>query len=159
MQKAAGLLVVLTLGVAGAAAQQPPGKSFDVASIKLAPPFDPQKLLAGQQRVGMKMDAGRVDIESVALPDLINLAFKVTPSRVTGPGWTGPGNPLTAQRFDVHAKLPAGATKDDVPEMLQSLLAERFKLTYHREQKEQQVFALIVGKSGSKLQPSPEPAA
>src|SRR5207302_3033122 len=107
--------------------------------------------------VGMKMDAGRVDIESVGLTELINLAFKVTPSRVTGPGWTGVGNPLTAQRFDIHATLPAGATKDDVPEMLQSLLAERFKLVSHREQREQPAFALIVGKNGSKLQPSPEP--
>jgi uncharacterized protein (TIGR03435 family) len=39
--------------------------------------------------------------------------------------------------------------------MLQSLLAERWKLTFHNEQKEQQVLALVVGKDGPKLQPSP----
>jgi uncharacterized protein (TIGR03435 family) len=61
---------------------------------------------------------------------------------------------MTAQRFDIHATLPAGATKDDVPEMLQSLLADRFKLAFHHEQKEQSVFALVVGKNGSKLQAS-----
>jgi len=38
-----------------------------------------------------------------------------------------------------------------VPEMLQALLAERFKLTVHRESKEQAVYALVVGKNGPKL--------
>lgn len=103
----------------------------------------------------MKQDAARVDIESLALADIINLAFKTKPYQVSGPNWLGgPANAMTAQRFDVHATLPAGATKDDVPEMLQSLLVERFKLAFHREQKEQSVFALVVGKNGPKLQAS-----
>src|SRR5256885_1014824 len=156
MHKAAGWILVLAAGVASAAAQPATAakKSFDVASIKLAAPLDPQKLLSGQQRVGMKMDAGRVDIESVGLTELINLAFKVTPSRVTGPGWTGVGNPLTAQRFDIHATLPAGAAKDDVPQMPQSLLPERVKLGYHRAQKKQPGVALVVGEEGAKPQRS-----
>jgi uncharacterized protein (TIGR03435 family) len=77
---------------------------------------------------------------------------------LTGPGWPGAFNPLTASRFDIHATFPPGATKDDVPEMLQSLLAERWKLALHHEQKEQQVLALIVGKDGPKLEPSPAEA-
>jgi uncharacterized protein (TIGR03435 family) len=95
----------------------------------------------------------------MSLATIITTAFKVKVYQVTGPAWLGIANTMTAERFDIHARLPAGATKDDVPEMLQSLLAERFKLAFHREQKEQSVFALIVGKNGSKLQPSEADAA
>ena len=159
MRKFASWIIVLTIGVASAAAQQAPSKQFDVASVKAAGPIDPQKMRSGQQRVGIKIDAGRVDIESLSLADLINTAFKVKVYQIVGPSWLGRSNTMTAERFDIHATLPAGTTKDDVPEMLQSLLAERFKLVVHREQKEQSVFALIVGKNGSKLEPSaPDPA-
>ncbi len=70
---------------------------------------------------------------------------------------------MASQRFDILAKMLDGATKDDVPEMLQALLVDRFKLTYHRENKEQAVYALVIGKNGPKLKDSPpdepEPAA
>jgi uncharacterized protein (TIGR03435 family) len=158
MRKVASWIVVLTLGVVSAAAQQAAPLSFEVASVKVAGPIDPQKILSGQQRLGMKMDAGRVDIESLALSDLIYLAFKIPPTQVTGPSWLGIANTMSAERFDIHAKLPAGATQEQVPQMLQALLAERFKLVFHRDKKEQPVFALIVGKNGTTLQPSaPDP--
>jgi uncharacterized protein (TIGR03435 family) len=51
--------------------------------------------------------------------------------------------------------MPEGATKEQVPDMLKALLAERFKLTVHREGKEQAVYELVVGKNGSKLKESP----
>src|SRR3954467_15859308 len=104
MRNIAAAVVVLAAGVATAGAQ--PAKaplSFEVASIKLAPALDPQKLISAQQRVGMKVDAARVDIETGLINDLINLGFKVTPSRISGAGWGGRDNPLTAQRLDVHA--------------------------------------------------------
>jgi len=72
---------------------------------------------------------------------------------VTAPGWLASG--VSSPRFDIHATLPAGATTEQVPEMLQALLAERFRLTYHREMKEQSVYALIVAKGGPKLVESP----
>jgi uncharacterized protein (TIGR03435 family) len=150
--------------VASASAQQPAAakKSFDVASVKPAGPLDPQKLLAGQQRIGMKVDAGRVDIEGWSIIELLNAAYKVSPARLTGPAWPGlqafMSNPLAIQRYDIHATIPAGATKDDVPEMIGSLLAERWKLQYHTEKKEESVLALVVGKDGPKLEKSPEEA-
>jgi uncharacterized protein (TIGR03435 family) len=55
------------------------------------------------------------------------------------------------ERFDVVATLPAGATPAQVPEMLQSLLAERFGLKIHKEKKGFPVYALVVGKSPLKL--------
>jgi uncharacterized protein (TIGR03435 family) len=54
-------------------------------------------------------------------------------------------------RWDIQAKLPEGTNKDQVPEMLQALLAERFKLKVHKESREQPVYGLVVAKGGSKL--------
>ena len=58
---------------------------------------------------------------------------------------------MSAERFDIVATCRKDATKDDVPQMLQALLAERFGLKVHRESKEQSVYALIVGKGGMKM--------
>ncbi len=141
--------VLVVLACAAADAQQ-----FEVASVKPAAPLEPQKLLSGQQRLGVRMDAARVDIEGLPLAEIINTAFRVKSYQVKGPDWLT-GNPLSLERYDIHATLPAGASKEQMPEMLQALLADRFKLTAHREQKEQSILALVVGKGGPKLKPSP----
>ena len=163
MRKAILSLLFLAVGVATASAQQAaPAKSskaFEVATVKVAGPLDPQKLMSGQQRVGMKQDAGRVDIENWSHAELLNAAYKIPLTRLSGPAAPTMATMMTAARYEIHATLPAGASKDDVPEMLQSLLIDRFKLTFHTEKKEQQVFALVVGKDGPKLEKSPEDPA
>jgi uncharacterized protein (TIGR03435 family) len=131
------------------AEQKPSSLQFEVASIKPAAPPNPAAFQSGKIHVGMNIDEARVDIGFLSLADLIPLAFKVKQYQVTGPDW------MASQRFDVLAKMPEGATKDDVPQMLQALLVERFKLTFHRESKENSVYALVVGKNGPKLKESP----
>jgi uncharacterized protein (TIGR03435 family) len=148
-------ILVLAFGARVVAAQ-----TFEVASVKSAPPLDPQKILSGQMRVGTKVAGSNVDIESVTLPELLYQAFNMRPSQMKGPEWlnvnmTDPMALLSAPRFDIHAKLPAGGSQGQVPEMLQALLTDRFKLAAHHEQKEQNVYALVVGKNGAKLEPSP----
>ncbi len=117
--------------------------AFEVASVKPAAPQPP-----GQFRISMGGDPGRVDYQGVSLKILIERAYQIKSYQVTGPDW------LDSERFDVVAKLPDGAKPEDVPKMLQTLLAERFKLTVHREQKTLPVYALGVGKNGPKLQKS-----
>jgi uncharacterized protein (TIGR03435 family) len=108
---------------------------------------------AGKLHVGMKVDAVRVDIGNFPLMQLICKAYDVKPYQVKGPGWL-----LTGQRFDIVANLPHGATKEQVPQMLQALLAERFKLAIHRDTKEQAVYAMVAGKSGIKMKEAePDP--
>jgi uncharacterized protein (TIGR03435 family) len=85
----------------------------------------------------------------MALVDLIASAYKVKNFQVAGPEW------IKTERFDIMAKLPEGANKDQVPEMLQALLADRFKLTIHRDTKDHAIYALIVAKGGPKLKDSP----
>jgi uncharacterized protein (TIGR03435 family) len=138
-----GILLVLA---AGAALGQTP--AFEVASVKPAAPLDRSQMLSGQMHVGMKIDAARVDIGSMSLAELIRIAYRVKAYQVSGPDW------MASERFDVLAKLPEGASSAQVPEMLQALLAERFKLTMHRESKEHAVYALVVGKNGPKLKES-----
>jgi uncharacterized protein (TIGR03435 family) len=142
-------------------AQQPPAQplAFDVASIKIAPPLEPQKILSGQMRMGPRIDPARAEFNSMTLADLVNYAFNVRSHQVVGPSWLS--SSMNADRFDVQATLPAGATTDQVREMLQTLLADRFNLKYHREDRDQDVYALIVGKGGPKLKeapPEPPPA-
>jgi uncharacterized protein (TIGR03435 family) len=128
--------------------QQP---TFEVASIRSAAQITPDMVAAGKLHVGMKIDAGKVDIGYFSLRELIPLAYDVKPFQLTGPDW------LSAQRFDILAKLPEGATKEQVPAMLRALLEERFKLKAHRENKEQPVYSLEVAKSGPKFKEAPAP--
>jgi uncharacterized protein (TIGR03435 family) len=133
--------------------------AFEVASVKPAGGLDPAAIMAGKMRIGMKVDAARVEIGMFSLADLIRVAYKVKSYQVQGPEW------MSGERFNITAKLPDGAKEDQVPEMLQSLLAERFKLAIHRQSKEQNVYALVVARGGPKLKeaepdsaaPKPEP--
>jgi len=89
----------------------------------------------------------------MSLSDLIRTAYRVKAYQVAGPDW------MNVERYDIQATIPEGASPDQVPEMLQTLLAERFKLTFHRDSKEHSVYALVVAKGGPKLKESePEPA-
>lgn len=123
--------------------------AFEVASIKRAAPLNTRQAMMGQQRVGIKVDAARVDITNLSLADLIRTAYRIKPYQIAGPDW------IREERFDIVGKLPEGASPDQVPEMLQELLAARFKLVVHRETKEHAVYALVVGKNGPKLVEAP----
>ena len=80
---------------------------------------------------------------------MISRAFQLPPGqgdRVAGtPDWA------TRERFDIRAVMPEGATEQDVPETLKTLLAERFGLRAHIEQRPYPVFELIVGPAGPKF--------
>jgi len=83
-------------------------------------------------------------------------AFRLPPSRLVGTGWMGDAATdwSGGERFDISTKLPEGASRDQVPAMLQNLLAARFKLAVHREYREQPVYALVAARGGPKLQPA-----
>ena len=98
-------------------------------------------------------DPGRVRLENWALLDLIAAAYSVRATQVSGPAW------LSDQIFDIEAKVPDGAPKEELNAMLQSLLEERFGLKVHRDTRTGQGFALVVGKNGPKLKPAEPPPA
>jgi uncharacterized protein (TIGR03435 family) len=130
--------------------------AFEVATIRPVAPMQDalQQLMSGKARIGMSVDGARVNIGYQSLADLIRIAYRVKAYQVQGPEW------MSQQRFEIQAKIPDGVAEDKIPEMLQALLAERFKLAIHRDKKDLAVFALIVGKNGSKLvEASSEPEA
>jgi uncharacterized protein (TIGR03435 family) len=72
-------------------------------------------------------------------------AYDMKTYQVNGPAW------LDTERYDIVARLPAGATKEQVNVMWQKLLAERFGVVLHHEFREFQVEELVIAKGGSKL--------
>jgi uncharacterized protein (TIGR03435 family) len=127
--------------------------AFEVATVKPSPPLDMTKLAeqikAGKMpRFGPHVNASQAEYTYMSLKELIATAYRVKQYQITGPAW------LATDRFDIVAKLPDGASKDDAPKMLQALLAERFKLAAHRDTQEHPVLALLVGKDGPHLKES-----
>jgi uncharacterized protein (TIGR03435 family) len=148
--------VLVFFGYAGAgkvcAQSQAPSAApptFEVASIK--PSRDVMEAIrAGKTpHVGIKVDDQRLDIGFFTLSQLITYAYKVKAYQVLGPDW------MKSAHWDIEAMLPEGANKDQVPQMMQALLADRFKLVIHQDSKEMPVLALEVGKNGIKMAPSP----
>ena len=138
-------LMCLSLAVCGAAFGRPAADklSFDVVSVK---PSAPQPM--NQIRVMNGSDPGMVRYNGYSLRLLIQVAYRVKEFQVQGPEW------LDSARFDVEGKLPQGVGSDKVPEMLQTMLEERFKLAIHRDTKEHSILALVAGKGGPRLKKS-----
>ena len=144
----AGLIVLAACAAFGQAATESP--TFEVASVK---PAEPQTM--GMMRVRMSggpgtPDPGQLTYTNVSLKNVLTNAYNVKGYQLSGPKW------LDAERFDITAKIPMGTTKEQFERMLQNLLAERFKLALHHETKELPMYALVVGKGGSKLKESVE---
>ncbi len=126
-------------------AQNPPTTlAFEVASVKPVPP----SVTPGSGSFYYKVDDGRADMGGMSLDNLVRLAYR-DPWDLVEPDW------LTNQTFELHAKIPAGVTKDQLPEMLQSFLAERFGLKAHHEERIIPVYAMTVAKDGPKFKESP----
>lgn len=113
------------------------GQSFDAASVKV------NQTDSGHTSV--HSGAGGIQMNNVTLRLCITRAYRLTDPQVVGPPW------IDTDRFDIVAKPPSGAPESQIPEMLQTLLAERFKMVIHRETRELPAYALVVAKNGPKL--------
>jgi uncharacterized protein (TIGR03435 family) len=95
---------------------------------------------------------GIVRCTNCALSDLVLKAYGIERYQLSGPAW------LDTELL-VTAKVPDGATQEEFRLMLQNLLAERFKLAFHRETKDVLGYALVVGRDGLRLKESAGAAA
>ena len=135
--------------------QAPSTPTFEVATVKPSA-LDVVKLAQQMQSgqapaIGAHVDRARAQYTFMSLKELIATAYSLKAFQITGPDLL---NDMSL-RFDIVAKMPDGSTVDQAPQMLQALLAERFNLAVHRENKEHSVLALVVGKGGPKLQDAP----
>ncbi len=120
-----------------------PPKQFEVASVKPAVP--------GSKYNGAYLIApgGRFLGINITVERLIQEAFDVRDFQIFGgPSW------ITSERYDIEAKAEGWASPEQLRPLVQSLLADRFKLAIHRETKELPIYVLVVGKGGPKVQPS-----
>jgi len=98
---------------------------------------------------GGVLRGARYDLRKATMLDLIRIAWSVDPDRVLGgPNW------LEFDRFDIAAKAPPSSPPETVRLMLQSLLADRFKLMLHKDTRPMPAYALMPGKGSVKLRPT-----
>ena len=137
---AAGTLAVASPVAIGLFAQTPASKiEFEVVSVKPSPKLNgPSEAMA--YVAGSKIDDAQAVLRYFSLASLVQMAFRLPEDQIVGPGW------MDDARFDVAGKLPAGSSKDKVPEMLQAMLADRFKMTVHHEERVRPVYWLVPGK-------------
>jgi len=125
--------------LAGALGAQP---RFEVATIK---PATDAEVASGSS--GMKTGKGRLDAHNVTLQRCIMGAYAVGPNQIVGgPDW------LDTAHWTIQAKAEQPADDDVTMQMLQALLAERFRLVIRRDTREMRAYVLEVAKNGPKLQ-------
>ena len=115
-------------------------QEFEVASIKL-------------NQNGSRTDlttspGGRFNATNVTLQMLVQYGFGVKDSEIMGgPDW------ISVERYDIVAKAdsPKQLSENELEPLVRALLADRFKLTVHREIKELPVYSLVLGRKGPKL--------
>ena len=134
----------LAVSLAQALEAQPHPPRFEVASIR---PSNPEELAAGWS--GCQTGSGLLRCTNVTLKRCIVGAYVVGPDRVlSGPKW------IDTDRFQITARAALPIGDKALMAMLQTLLAERFKLVLHRESRPGETMVLEVAKNGPKLQPA-----
>jgi uncharacterized protein (TIGR03435 family) len=141
---------VLILACGAAFGQASATPQFEVATVKPTAPSPDGRMFVMMRGGPGSSDPGRVQYAGLTLKNLLSTAYAVKAFQITGPGW------LDTERYDIVANVPLGTSKEQFNVMLQNLLAERFKVTLHREKKALPLYELSVGKNGSKLKPAVE---
>jgi uncharacterized protein (TIGR03435 family) len=125
---------------------------FEAASVKPAasntPPgttHPPRAILAGGPG---SATPGSIFYRYVTLRDVVLKAHGLAAFQLNAPSW------FDDPRFDIQAKVPANSTRSDLETMLQRLLAARFHLAVHREEKELPGYLLVVDAKGIKMKPA-----
>jgi uncharacterized protein (TIGR03435 family) len=113
---------------------------FEVASVKV------HKGGGGTTR---EIEPGRMRYLNITLGEFINIAYGGKRYQIAGPDWAVSN--ASSDRYDIVAQAAGPATADQIRQMIGPLLAERFKLQFHRETRELPVFALAVSKGGPKF--------
>jgi len=114
--------------------------AFEVATIKPSDPARPQQIIT--------LRGAEVITTNVTVHDLINLAYWLHPKQLTGgPAWT------ESDKFDMAGKpdVPGQPNVDQMKQMIQKLLADRFQLKFHFEKRELSVYAVKIAKTEAKI--------
>jgi uncharacterized protein (TIGR03435 family) len=138
--KKAILTVVILVGVA--AAQRP---AFDVASVKESAPVP----FGQTYNINLgRILHGELTLTNTTLSDCIRFAYNlVSDDLMAGPDWVK----SKEFRYDIDAKTSPDASRESIQAMLQTLLAERFRLQTHNEPRPLAHYELVIAKGGLKM--------
>jgi uncharacterized protein (TIGR03435 family) len=138
--------LIWSIAIAGSALAQRP--AFEVASVK------PSPMVPFGQNININLgavDHNKLTLTNTTLCESLRFAYHlVSDDQVAGPDWIKDRE----FRYDVVAKGPVNATREQLLEMLQTLLDERFNLAMHREPRIVAHYELVVAKRGLKIHPS-----
>ncbi|HVW12105.1 MAG TPA: TIGR03435 family protein [Bryobacteraceae bacterium] len=140
--------LAVCLATASLLCAQPPS-NFDVAAIR---PADPNNTRFG---MGFSTNGRTITVDGLNLAQMIGEAYHVRQEEISlapslqNAGW------IQSDRYDISAKSEGGSSfsKAESDRLFQQLLADRFSVRIHHEQKEMTVYSLVVGKGGPKLNP------
>jgi uncharacterized protein (TIGR03435 family) len=117
------------------------GQSFDVASIKPS-----QRQVGKDAMAPISIGPAGLSGRNVTLKRLIVQAYGLQPYQIFGgPNW------LDVAEYDIDAKAGGAVSREQLGLMLRTLLADRVKLSVHRETKEMRVYELVIDKNGPKI--------
>jgi uncharacterized protein (TIGR03435 family) len=142
-------LILLTPFFAAAQTAATNLPEFEAASVKPVPLGTPYGGIVGGPG---SSSPGQVHYDAATLRAVISRAYGVQRFQIVGPRW------FDDERFDIIAKIPPGTTMPQFQLMLQRLLADRFHLEMHKEERSLSVYEMTVAKSGLKMRPVPLPA-
>ena len=136
----------IVLCAATVATAQSPDPAFDAASIKVN--------ASGEAGGRFSTRPGELSVVNYTLRDIIRNAYGVQRYQIVGgPEW------LEKDRFDITAKTGVNPTQAQMRDMVQALLAERFKLRVHTATQNLPVYALRLARADGRLGPKLTPAA
>jgi uncharacterized protein (TIGR03435 family) len=141
--------VLLLLGCCAAQTQPAARLEFEVASIKSVSP-DPRRFTLTWRGGPGTNDPILFRAENNSLADFVRMAYGVNYYHFSAPDW------MSNARFDITARVPQGATKEQFQTMLRNLFIDRFKLVVHHESREASSYDLVVAKNGPKFKEAPE---
>jgi uncharacterized protein (TIGR03435 family) len=118
--------------------------AFEVASVRAGESGHGE----GDWRDDIQASPGSLIMRNVSLKTAMKWAYHVMDYQVVGPEWIG------GDRYNISAKSAGPADEDQLRAMLGTLLADRFKLTFHRQTKEMQTYVLNIAKGGAKFHAS-----
>jgi uncharacterized protein (TIGR03435 family) len=144
-------IAALLLGTAAIAQTPDPGLVFEVASLRPAAP----RPVVPYPNVGMinggpgTPDPGQIDYTNIPMRQLLQLAYGLQQTfQLSAPAW------VEDTRFDIVAKVPVGATKDQFQVMLQNLLADRLGLAVHHEARDFLGYEMVIAQGGPNVKES-----
>ncbi len=125
-----------TLLATPAWAQPAVAQAFEIADVHVSPPG------AFPQLSGGAIGDGRYELRGATMIDLIHIAWNVDAGRIFGgPSW------LAADRFEIIAKAADNTPASAMPDLLKKLLADRFGLQMHSDQKPLPAYVLTAAKN------------